>query len=86
MKEDFKKLLKGGSESVWQYIERAEEILFNLQDANEWDREVIKLTKKVREDKRFDFEQYKVVRRFLSEHERLAKLKPQLNDDYIILE
>ena len=86
MKEDFKKLLKGGSESVWQYIERAEEILFNLQDANEWDREVIKLTKKVREDKRFDFEQYKVVRRFLSEHERLAKLKPKLNDDYIILE
>ena len=65
MKEDFKKLLKGGSESVWQYIERAEEILFNLQDANEWDREVIKLTKKVREDKRFDFEQYKIVRRFL---------------------
>ena len=94
MKEDFKALIEKGSKGVWQYIDEAEKIVSNLDKMDELDYTVRDLTKKVREVKRFEFEQYKVIRKFIDVHEAIAIAaqmrldripKPNPNDEYIIL-
>jgi len=94
MKKDFKALIEKGSKGVWEYIDEAEKIVSKLDKMDELDYTVRDLTKKVKEDKRFEFEQYKLIRKFIDVHEAIAIAsqmrldripKPQTNDDYIIL-
>ena len=85
LKLEFKVLLKSGKDGVWQFIERAEELFTAIEKPNEYDLYVSQILAAVRKDKRFDFEQYKEVIRFVKEHNRFNENKPQEDNDYIIL-
>jgi len=85
LKENFRTLMKKGKEGVWLYIEEAEKLGVSIDNPNEYDGHVADILKQVREEKRFDFEQYKEVRRFIIEHQRLNSVKPQEDSDFIIL-
>ena len=84
-KEEFSKLLKEGKEVVWKYIESAEKQFSEIESPNNFDIGVNDILSTVRKEKRFSFNQYIEVERFLTEWKRLNKMKPQENDDYIIL-
>jgi hypothetical protein len=85
LRKDFKALLKTGKEGVWKFIEEAESLLAGIDTYNDFDSLVMDILKQVRTDKRFDFQQYKEVIRFVKEHQRLNANKPQEDNDYIIL-
>lgn len=85
LKLEFKVLLKTGKDGVWKFIEGAEELFTAIEHPNEFDLYVSQILAQVRKDKRFDFEQYKEVIRFVKEHKRLNQNKPQEDNDYIIL-
>ena len=85
LKENFRTLMKKGKDGVWKYIEEAEKLGLGIDSPNEYDGHVADILKKVRDEKRFDFEQYKEVRRFIIEHQRLNLNKPQEDNDFIIL-
>lgn len=89
IRNTFRDLMKEGKEVVWNYIEMAEEFYRNLDEVSEYDKSVDETLKEIRETKRFDFEQYKEIRRFLAEHQRInglkEKYKPKEDNDYIIL-
>lgn len=85
LRKDFKELLKSGKEGVWKFIEEAETLLEGIDTYNEFDSLVMEILKQVRTDKRFDFNQYKEVIRFVKEHQRLNLNKPKEDNDYIIL-
>lgn len=82
---EFGVLLKEGKEKVWDYIESAEELLRDLDSLNEYDTLASDILKAVRSEKRFDFQQFKEVRRFVKEHQRLNHIKPVEDNDFIIL-
>lgn len=84
-RENFRKLLKGGKEVVWKYIEQAEEQFKSIDNPNNFDIGVGDILSVVRHEKKFTFNQYIEVERFMAEWKRLNGLKPQENDDYIIL-
>lgn len=85
LKENFRALMKKGKDGVWSYIEEAEKLGLTIDNPNEYDGNVADILKQVREEKRFDFEQYKEVRRFIIEHQRLNDYKPKEETDYIVL-
>ena len=85
LKENFRTLMKKGKDGVWKYIEEAEKLGLTIDNPNEYDGHVADILKQVRDEKRFDFEQYKEVRRFIIEHQRLNLNKPQEDNDFIIL-
>ena len=85
LKENFRSLMKKGKDAVWNYIEEAEKLGLTIDNPNEYDGHVADTLEQVRKEKRFDFEQYKVVRRFIIEHQRLNSVKPQEDNDFIIL-
>ena len=85
LRENFRTLMKKGKDTVWNYIEEAEKLGVSIDNPNEYDGHVADILEQVRNDKRFDFEQYKVVRRFIIEHQRLNSYKPKEENDYIVL-
>lgn len=85
LKDNFRTLMKKGKDAVWNYIEEAEKLGLTIDNPNEYDGHVADILEQVRSEKRFDFEQYKVVRRFIIEHQRLNLNKPQEDNDFIIL-
>lgn len=85
LRVEFKALLKTGKEGVWNFIEEAEELMRGIDTHNEFDSLIMDILKQVRTEKRFDFEQYKEVIRFVKEHKRLNLNKPKEDNDYIIL-
>ena len=94
IRNTFKDLMKEGKDAVWNYIQLAENFYENLAGVNEYDISVDETLKKVREDKKFDFQQYKEVRRFICEQQRLNEYRIKLKEcrdknaednDYIIL-
>ena len=85
LKDNFRTLMKKGKDAVWNYIEEAEKLGLTIDNPNEYDGHVADILEQVRSEKRFDFEQYKVVRRFIIEHQRLNSVKPQEDNDFIIL-
>ena len=85
LKENFRSLMKKGKEGVWSYIEEAETLGAKIDNPNEYDGYIADILIKVREEKRFDFSQYKEVRRFIIEHQRLNSVKPQEDNDFIVL-
>ena len=85
LKTNFRTLMKKGKDAVWNYIEEAEKLGLTIDNPNEYDGHVADILEQVRKEKRFDFEQYKVVRRFIIEHQRLNSVKPQEDNDFIIL-
>lgn len=85
LRENFRTLMKKGKDTVWNYIEEAEKLGVSIDNPNEYDGHVADILKQVREEKRFDFGQYKEVRRFIIEHQRLNSYKPKEENDYIVL-
>jgi len=85
LRENFRTLMKKGKDTVWNYIEEAEKLGVSIDNPNEYDGHVADILEQVRNEKRFDFEQYKVVRRFIIEHQRLNSYKPKEENDYIVL-
>lgn len=85
LKLEFRVLMKEGKEGVWNFIEEAEELSRSIETQNEYDVLVAGILNQVREEKRFDFEQYKQVIRFVKEHKRLNQHKPKEDNDFIIL-
>lgn len=85
LKLEFGVLMREGKEAVWNLIEEAEELVRGIDNPNEYDTFVTQILKIVREEKKFYFDEYKEVIRFIKEHRRLNGLKPKEENDYIVL-
>lgn len=84
-RENFKQLLKGGKEKVWDYIEYTESLMNKIDKPDVFDRGIAELLKEIRKERIFTYNQYKEVDRFITQWEKILEVKPKENDDYIIL-
>lgn len=72
-------------ESVLDLINQVEDLFYELDDPNIFDKHVMEVIKTAREEKKFYFRDYVEVIRFVTEHQRLNAMKPKKDTNYIIL-
>lgn len=84
LKLEFSVLMKSGKDAVWGLISEAEGFFAGIDNPNHFDVQVSDICKEVRSTKKFFFNQYKEVSRFVVEHRRLSALKKE-EDSFILL-